>query len=157
KPAQRGEMDPWTLLVGLYQFEPSASHAALLGRLARVVRQASAPFVAGAGPSALAPKFAQDDEAAEAWASLRKLPEASLLGLAAPRFLLRLPYGENTRSIEAFEYEESTNKVGWPHYLWGNPALGVASVLARSFNKEGWALKPGSVLDLPGMALHVVR
>ena len=158
QPSQRGELDPWTLLVGLYSFGPSPEDAALLGKLARIARQASAPVPGrAADPAVHAPKYAPEEDAAEAWDALRALPEASLLGLAAPRFLLRPPYGENTRTIDPFEYEESTNRVGWPHYLWGNPALAVANALLRSFGKEGWGMRAGSVLDLTGMAIHVVK
>jgi type VI secretion system ImpB/VipA family protein len=157
QPSQRGELDPWTLLVSLHSFAPTAADASLLGRIALVARQSTAPWVAAADPLVLAPKFAPSDEDAEAWTALRKLPESCMLGLAAPRFLLRPPYGENTRSIDAFEYEESTNKVGWPHYLWGNPALACACALIRSFAKDNWAMTAGTNLDLPGMAMHVVR
>jgi predicted component of type VI protein secretion system len=157
QPAQRGEMDPWSLLVGLYLFEPSAAHANLLGRIARVARQASAPFLAGTTPALHAPDFKLEGDAAEVWSALRQLPEAAMLALATPRFLLRPPYGENTRSVDAFEYEESNNKTGWPHYLWGNPALACASVLIRSFEKDGWSMRAGSILGLPGMAMHIVR
>ncbi len=157
QPSQRGEMDPWSLLVGLYSFATTTADAGLLGRIALVARQASAPWVAGADPMVLAPKFTPADDDLDAWNALRALPESCMLGLAAPRFLLRPPYGENTRSIDAFEYEESTNRVGWPHYLWGNPALACACALVRSFVKDNWAMKANAVLDLPGMAIHVVR
>ena len=41
------------------------------------------------------------------------------------------------------------------HYLWGNPALGCATLLAQAFRKEGWGCKPGSVLDLENLPIHV--
>ena len=87
-----------------------------------------------------------------------KLPEGpALLGLATPRFLLRPPYGEATRTIDAFEYEEYTGPAGWKGYLWGSSALACAVLLARSFAKENWAFKPGSILDLGGMTMHVTK
>ena len=155
RPSQRGELDPWSILVGLYPFDPSdVSHAEALGRLAKVVRQASAPLLAGASPRVLEPAFAPDIEALDAWSALRALPEAALLGLVAPRFLLRTPYGEATRSIDAFDYEEAA---GPDDYLWGNAALACACLLVRSFGKDGWALSPGSTLNLDGMPMHVTR
>src|SRR5262249_24370557 len=84
--------------------------------------------------------------------ALRTLPEAALLGLAMPRFLLRLPYGENTKSIDKFSYEAYK---GPKDYLWGNPGLLCANLLAQSFAKEGWGCKAGTVLDLGEMVIHV--
>ncbi|MCA1684565.1 MAG: type VI secretion system contractile sheath large subunit [Planctomycetia bacterium] len=157
QPASRGDLDPWSVLVGLYLFEPTAAHAGVLGRVGRIARQASAPFLSGVDPRVLTPSFAPEEADAEAWGLLRQLPESSLLGLVAPRFLLRPPYGEATRTIDAFEYEEYTGPSGWGGYLWGSSALACAALLARSFAKDGWAFRPGSVLDLGGMGMHVTR
>ena len=41
-----------------------------------------------------------------AWQALRRSAEAEWVGLALPRFLLRLPYGPDTDSTEAFGFEE---------------------------------------------------
>src|SRR5439155_4995835 len=77
-------------------------------------------------------------------------------GLSAPRFLLRQPYGEDTKSIDHFRYEEfrADGKKG---YLRGNPALACACLIGQAFIKQGWGLKPGSVLDVDGLAMHVAR
>jgi hypothetical protein len=94
-------------------------------------------------------------DAVPAWQALRQLPEAALLGLAVPRFLLRLPYGENTQSIDKFSYEEMSRPPDRSHYLWGNPALACATLLAQAFHEQGWACKPGAVLDLENLPIHV--
>jgi hypothetical protein len=146
---------PWGLLLGHYAFDITPAHADLLGRLARIARQAGAPFLAGAPSRLLAAEATGDDEGGQAWAALRQLPEAGYLGLALPRFLLRPPFGERTRSIDRFSYEEQANPPETKVYLWGNAALACAALLGQAFQKQGWALKPGSILDLPGMALHV--
>src|SRR5439155_13941885 len=99
--------------------------------------------------------FTLDPDAAPAWQSLRQLPEANLLGLAVPRFLLRLPYGENTQSIDKFSYEELSRPPDRSHYLWGNPALGCAALVAQAFHKKGWGCKPGEVLELENLPIHV--
>ncbi len=157
QPASKGELDPWTVIVGLALFEPNAADAAILGRIARIARQASAPFLAGVGSKILDLSFTLNDDDAEAWDALRQLPESSMLGLVAPRFLLRAPYGEATRTIDAFEYEEYPGPNGWSGYLWGNSALACAVLMARSFAKDGWAFQPGAILDLGGMVMHVTR
>ena len=43
------------------------------------------------------------------------------LGLAVPRFLLRLPYGENTTSIDKFSYEEMPGTPDKSGYTLLNP------------------------------------
>ena len=65
------------------------------------------------------------------WDELRAIPEASYLGLALPRFLLRLPYGAATNAIESFPFEEMPGTPVHAHYLWGNPALAVLAIAAR--------------------------
>src|SRR5262249_51016732 len=94
---------PWGLLVGNYTFGPDLADVELAGRLAKVARQAGSPLLAGASPAILGcPSLAAtpdpDDwsrdareETQETWQALRQLAEARYLGLALPRFLLRLP------------------------------------------------------------------
>jgi type VI secretion system protein ImpC len=149
----RGE--PWAVLVGNYVFDLTGPHADLLGRLAKIAAQTNAPFLTTVHPRALDKSFAIGPEDAPAWQALRQLPEAALLGLAVPRFLLRPPYGENTRSIDKFSYEEVSRPPDRSHYLWGNPALACAALLAQAFHKEGWALRPGSALELDNLPIHV--
>jgi pilus assembly protein FimV len=153
-PASRGEMDPWSLFVGNYLFDLSGPHADVLGRISRIARQASAPFLAGVTPTILERAYKMNQETAEAWTALRGLPESSVLGLSIPRFLLRLPYGTNTRSIDSFEYEECDGRHDWNEYLWGNTSYACAVMLVRGFDKEGWAFKPGPVSDLDDIPLH---
>ena len=153
-PASRGDLDPWSLFIGNYLFDLSDPHADALGRIAKIARQSSAPFLAGVNPVVTDRSFKLDDESAEAWSALRALPEAAVLGLATPRFLLRLPYGSNTRSIDSFEYEECDGSHDWNHYVWGNPAYACAVMLAQGFDKDGWAFQPSPVVDLQGMPLH---
>ncbi len=146
---------PWALWVGNYSFDFTGQHAELLGRVAKIAAQANAPFLSTVNPQVLKKDFALPADAAPAWQALRELPEAALLGLAVPRFLLRLPYGENTKSIDKFSYEEMSLPPDFSHYLWANPALGCATLVALAFQKQGWSCKPGAVLDLENLPIHV--
>ena len=98
-----------------------------------------------------------DTEGNRAWEAMRKLPEASYLGLALPRFLLRLPYGADTDPTERFEFEEMEASPEHNHYLWGNPALACAYLLAQAFSQDGWDLRPGIVQEIENLPLHVYR
>jgi type VI secretion system protein ImpC len=158
---------PWALLVGAYTFGPTAEDALLLARLGLLARAAGAPFLAGADPRlfgcaspAATPgpddwEVPFDAEAKELWAALRATPQAAWLGLAAPRFLLRQPYGEGSNPAEAFAFEELPG--GGPHegYLWGNPAFACALLLGEAFNRAGWGLRPEMFLEIDSLPAHV--
>lgn len=144
----------WSAMAGLYAFGPTVEDVALLARLSRVAQAAGAAALSGAAPSLLAAdsfasapeprrwQKAQGEPAEELWAALRQMPEARYLGLAAPRFLLRLPYGARTDPTEHFAFEEFTGAPAHEDYLWGNPSL-LCLVLLES---------PGMLTGLP---LHV--
>jgi hypothetical protein len=146
--------EPWAVLVGDYIFDLTIEHADLLGRLAKIASHTAAPFLATVHPRLLGKSFNMAPDAAPAWRALRQLPEAALLGLAAPRFLLRPPYGEGTQPIEKFVFQENPPPPRRAQYLWGNPALGCAALIAQAFQKQGWGCKPGQVLDLENMPVH---
>jgi type VI secretion system protein ImpC len=155
KATQGPKGQPWATLVGLYAFDVTAAHADLLGRIAKIAAQASAPFVSGIHARVAEKAPAIDKAAVKPWETLRQLPEAGYVGLALPGFLLRLPYGENTKTIDRFGFEESPTADGTRQYLWGNAGLACAALLAMAFTKQGWAFKPGSVMDLTDMPMHV--
>jgi type VI secretion system protein ImpC len=92
-----------------------------------------------------------------AWQTLKKMPEAAYPGLALPRFLLRLPYGADTDSLEQFDFEEMTNDQKYEGYLWGNPCFACACLLGQAFSAYGWDIRPGAVQDVSGLPLHVYQ
>jgi type VI secretion system protein ImpC len=161
--------EPWAILVGNYEFGPAPEDAELLGKFARVAKAAGAPFLAAASPRLLGcaslaesphPRDWQsppDADSAATWVSLRALPEAAWVGLALPRFLLRLPYGKETDPIESFDFEEMPREPDHEDYLWGNPAFAGALLLAQSFSGDGWEMRPGSHSEIDGLPLHVYK
>jgi type VI secretion system protein ImpC len=164
--------EPWAAIVGDYAFAATRAHAELLGRLAKVAHAAGAPFLAAASPALLGCKSfsatpnardwttPSDSDSASAWTALRSLPEASAVGLAIPRFLLRLPYGKQTDPIESFSFEEMPsdpehNEPEHEDYLWGNPAFVCALLLAQSFSESGWDLRPSQRAELGRLPAHI--
>jgi type VI secretion system protein ImpC len=154
-PASDVNQGPLAAVIGLYGFERTPPHAELLGRIARIVARAPAPFISSISSDCLAedPKDLHP-LIKQSWAALRALPEAAYLGLVCPRFLLRLPYGEKTEPLEAFAFEEFTDKTGLRGMLWGNGAAIAALLLARSFTSEGAGMKPGNILSVDEMPFH---
>jgi type VI secretion system protein ImpC len=158
--------EPWTVIAGNYNFEAGGEDFELLARLAKVASAAGAAFVAGASPRLLGlqsfstPPEARDwrgmrdADTAEAWAALRGLPEAKSVGLALPRFLLRLPYGRKTAPVEAFDFEEMPDGPSPEDYLWGNAAFACALLLAQSFAESGWEMGSNLISEIDDLPLH---
>lgn len=157
---------PFGLIVGNYDFGPGPQDIALLQNCAAVASMSHAPFIAAAGPKF----FGLDDylnlpnmkdlkavfEGPQytKWQSFRESEDSRYVGLVMPRFLLRLPYGQNTIPCKGFNYEEDV--IGeHDDYLWGNAAFAFATRVADSFAKYRWCpniIGPqagGSVEDLP--------
>ncbi|HEY6339091.1 MAG TPA: type VI secretion system contractile sheath large subunit [Candidatus Sulfotelmatobacter sp.] len=161
--------DPWAVVVGNYTFGATRDDAELLGRLAKIAHAAEAPFLASAESSLLGCEsfsttpnpsdwiLRAGSEDASAWSALRGLPEANAVGLALPRFLLRLPYGKETDPIESFVFEEMPKEPEHEDYLWGNPAFVCALLLAQSFSESGWDLRAGQRSELDGLPVHVYK
>ena len=83
------------------------------------------------------------------------MPEAAYLGLAAPRFLLRPPYGRKSDPIDAFGFEEFTPQGGLGAMLWGHPALLSGLLLAETWLQQGKAMRLGTVMGVGEMPYFV--
>ncbi|MEI9893467.1 MAG: type VI secretion system contractile sheath large subunit [Chthoniobacter sp.] len=155
QPGSDVHQGPLSAIVGLYTFERTPPHAELLGRLAKIVARAPAAFISSVSsdcldqnPKDLHPLIK------DAWKALRAIPESGYLGLACPRFLLRLPYGAKTEPIDAFDFEEFTAKTGLRGMLWGNPAVIAGLLLGETFARQGAKMQLGSVLSVGDMPFH---
>ncbi|MGO8788066.1 MAG: type VI secretion system contractile sheath domain-containing protein [Terriglobia bacterium] len=161
--------EPWAILAGNYTFDSSPEDAESLGRMAKVAAAAGAPFITSASPDVLGcdsvaalpdcRKWTKqpNPETAAAWTALRGLAEARYLGLALPRFLIRLPYGKETESTELFDYEEIPDAAAHEDYLWANPTFAAILLLAQTFTEQGWELRPGTLADITGLPIHVYK
>ena len=144
-----GSEDPWAAIVGDFVFGQTAEDAARLRCLGRVAAAAGAPFLGEAEPPSGASPGLE-------WQELVRSPEARWIGLALPRFLLRLPYGRDTSPVESFDFEEMPESVH-AHYLWGNPAFLCACVLGLAFRADGWSMRPALHRRIDGLPLHIFR
>lgn len=155
RPRLSEDQGPLAAVFGLYTFEETPPHAELLARMSRICAHMDAPFVAAMGADFLKTK-AEDlpPVVAKTWAAVRALPEARYIGLATPRFLLRMPYGRKTDPVEPFDYEEFNTREGMRSLLLGNPAALVAILLARTAAEQGAEVSLGSILSLDDMPFH---
>jgi type VI secretion system protein ImpC len=160
--------EPWSLLIGLYTFGADEHDVALLAALGAIASRAGGPFVAAADPRVLGCRSLvdtpdpndwkqRDADADRRWQALRRCPAAPWIGLALPRLLLRLPYGSQTEAVERFDFEELSPWHDHEAYLWGNPALGCAMLVAAAFQDRGWSMEPGDLLDIDDLPAHTYK
>ena len=141
---------PFAALVGDYEFGRGPEDIELLERVSKVAASAHAPFLTAANPEMLnldsftaidAPrdmaKIFDNTEYAK-WKSFRASEDSRYVGLALPHILMRLPYGKNGVTCDAFNYEEGVDGSDHSKYLWGNAAFALAARLTNAFAQYGW-------------------
>jgi type VI secretion system protein ImpC len=163
---------PFASLVGDYEFGRGPEDMELLERISQVASSAHAPFLTAANSDMLnlssytqlgAPrdlgKIFDSTEYAK-WKSFRQSDDSRYVALTLPHILMRLPYGKDTKQIDAFDYEEAVDGSDHSKYLWGNAAYGLAARLTNSFAKHGWCaairgVEGGGLVE--GLPAHTFR
>lgn len=158
----------WSLLAGLWAVGPSAADLGEVAALGAIASHAGGPIVLAAAPSlygcdsvsGLADPLRWQPlagDAGERWSALRHSAVAPWIGLVAPRFLLRLPYGKSTDATERFAFEEQPAIPVHGTLLWGPGSLAVALQLGLAFGEGGWegtSNPPPDVDDLPAYTVR---
>jgi len=140
---------PYGALIGNYEFGAGPQDIKLIQYVASVSAMSHAPFIAAAGaqmfglenfdalPALKDLKAVFEAPQYTKWQSFRESEDARNVGLALPRFLLRLPYGPDSQPIKSFNYQEDVS-ASHSHYLWGNAAFALGSRISDSFAKYRW-------------------
>ena len=167
KLVEAREQEPWTLVLIDADLGDAQRDAQLLGRMARLAGVGGFLVLAGASPrlfgcesfgaSADPDDWTRpvDEDGAAAWAALRALPEAGRIALAAPRFLLRSPYGAKGTRLESFAFEEALDASAHEAYPWGNGAFALACALANDFTQAGADWSGEQLFELDRLPTHV--
>jgi type VI secretion system protein ImpC len=143
---------PFGALIGDYEFGRHPQDMALLEKISNVAAAAHAPFLAAAspqlfnldtftelaGPRDLAKIF--DTVEYVKWKSFRESEDSRYVGLTLPHILLRLPYGQDTVPVDAFNFKEDVDGKDHSKYLWGNAAYGFGARLTDAFAKYNWCV-----------------
>jgi type VI secretion system protein ImpC len=163
---------PFAALVGDYEFGRGPEEVELLERISQVASAAHAPFMSAASSDLLnltsytqlgAPrdigKIFDSTEYAK-WKSFRQSEDSRYVALTLPHILMRLPYGKDTKQVDAFDYEEAVDGSDHSKYLWGNAAYGLAARLTNSFARYGWCasirgVEGGGLVE--GLPAHTFR
>jgi type VI secretion system protein ImpC len=163
---------PYGALIGDYEFGKHPEDLELLEKVSQVAAAAHAPFLSASSaalfnletftqldqPRDLAKIFDTTEYAK--WKSFRESEDSRYVGLCLPHILMRLPYGRETKSVEAFNYEEGVDGTDHSKYLWGNAAYSLGTRLTSAFSKFGWCatirgVEGGGLVE--GLAVHNFR
>ncbi|MGK2924745.1 MAG: type VI secretion system contractile sheath domain-containing protein, partial [Lysobacterales bacterium] len=160
---QAADDTPWSAIIGDYYFDARPEDIALLTALGAAAAACQAVFLGGARPQILgcssaaeladAKYWSAGGDHRELWQALRRSPVADHIGLALPRVLGRLPYGQGGEDTDAFRFEEMPER-RHEHYLWLNPAWACGRLLAQEFTRAGWDMAPGDHVDLGALPAH---
>ncbi|MDQ2899784.1 MAG: type VI secretion system contractile sheath large subunit [Acidobacteriota bacterium] len=164
--------EPFAAIVGDYEFGRAPEEIDLLERISQVAAAAHAPFLTAAAPDLInLDSFTKlgsirdiaktyDNTEFVKWKSFRASEDSRYVGLCLPHVLMRLPYGKDNTSVEAFQYEEAVDGREHSKYLWGNAAYALGARLSNAFSMYGWAARirgvesGGLVEGLPTHTFH---
>ncbi|HLI33970.1 MAG TPA: type VI secretion system contractile sheath large subunit [Terriglobia bacterium] len=164
--------EPFAALVGDYEFSKHPEDIELLEKISQVAAAAHAPFLSAASSQLLSmDSYTQLDQPRDIgkifdtteyakWRSFRQSEDSKYVGLTCPRILMRLPYGTETKPIEAFNYEEGVDGADHSKYLWGNAAYALGARLTNAFAQFGWCaairgVEGGGLVE--GLPAHTFR
>ena len=166
--------EPYGALIGDYEWTNHPEDIEALRLISNVSAAAFAPFVSAASaalmgfenwsdlsrPRDLAKIF--DTVEYLKWRGFRDSEDSRFVTLTMPRVLARLPYGERTRPVDEFTYEEAPmDRHGSPlamrhdDYCWMNSAFVMGTRLTEAFARHGFCVairgaeSGGKVDDLP--------
>ena len=144
--------EPYSALIGDYEFSSHPDDINLLTNMSNIAAAGFCPFISASAPEMFGfesftelskPRDLEKIfESAEyiKWRSFRDSEDSRFVVLTMPRVLARLPYGKDTKPIEAFNFEEVKVEGGPKHddYCWMNAAYAMGAVLTRSYAEYGW-------------------
>lgn len=148
---------PFGALIGDYYFSKSPDDIELLTNMSSVAAGSFCPFISAAGsqlfgmdsftelsnPMDLKQQFETADYIK--WNSFRQTDDSRFVTLVMPKVLARVPYGPDTKKVEAFDYEEGPrdaagNAKPLQHndYCWMNAAYALGARITSAHAEYGW-------------------
>lgn len=156
---------PYSVLIGDYEFGRSPQDIKWLEKMSNVAAAAHAPFIAAASPQMFDMDTFEDlgnprdlakiFESTELvpWRSFRDSEDSRYVALCLPHFLLRQPYGKDTRPNDKGEDQKQRITGRIPaddvdfqeevegqrkDYCWGNAAYALAERITNAFALFKW-------------------
>jgi len=146
--------EPYGALIGDYEFTNHPEDVDMLTKMSSVAAASFCPFITAPGPGLFGfdswtemskPRdLAKIFDTAEyaKWRSFRESEDARFLTMTMPRVLARLPYGEKTKVVEEFDYEEveADKPVDHEEYCWMNAAYVMGARMTDAFAQSGFCV-----------------
>lgn len=145
---------PYTAIVSDYQFNNNPQDIKLLRHLSILGEMSQLPFIGNASSeffgeedfgdvmnNRFLSEIVKEDAKYTAWRSFREDDRSKYIGLTLPRFLSRLPYGEDAEPTKNFNYTEGVYREGEDNSLWSSASFALASNMVKSFENWGWSVK----------------
>ncbi len=150
--------EPYGAVIGDYEFTNHPEDIELLTNMSNVAAAAFAPFLTAADPALMGfeswgelskprdlEKIFESAEYAK-WRSFRESDDSRFVSMVMPRVLARLPYGESTKPVDEFGFEEVevdpvtkvASEVEHDDYCWMNAAYVLGTRLTNAFAEHGW-------------------
>lgn len=149
--------EPYAALIGDYEFSNHPDDLDMLTGMSNVAAAGFCPFISAADPKMFGfdsftelskPRDLEkifDSAEYIKWRSFRDSEDSRFVTLTMPRVLARLPYGQDTKQVEAFNFEEATLdndgrqlESGHQDYCWMNAAYTMGTTLTQSYSEFGW-------------------
>jgi type VI secretion system protein ImpC len=165
---------PYGAMIGDYEFSNHPEDVELLKKVAGVAAGAFCPFISAAAPELFGFKTWEDlpkvrsladifeSQKYASWNSFRAMDDSRYVVLTMPRVLARLPYGELTKKVDEFRFEEVAQgpngeqiKVPANQFCWMNSAYVYGTLMTDCFNWFGWCTRirgaesGGKIYNLP--------
>jgi len=148
---------PYSAIIGDFEFTKHPDDIDMLTSMSNVAAAGFCPFISAADPKMFGfesytelskPRDLEkifDSAEYIKWRSFRDSEDSRFVTLTMPRVLARLPYGQDTKPVEAFNFEEAgldehgrQTECGHNEYCWMNAAYAMGTTLTRSYAEYGW-------------------
>jgi len=149
--------EPYAALIGDFEFSGHPDDLDMLTSMSNVAAAGFCPFISAADPKMFGfdsftelskPRDLEkifDSAEYIKWRSFRDSEDSRFVTLTMPRVLARLPYGQDTKPVEAFNFEEASLdssgrqlESGHDDYCWMNAAYAMGTTLTQSYAEYGW-------------------
>jgi len=149
--------EPYGALIGDYYFSNHPEDVELATNLSHVAAAAFCPFISASDPKLFGfeswtelskprdlEKIFEGADYAK-WRGFRDSEDSRFFNLVMPNVLGRLPYGNQTKPIDEFDFEETpldssgnSTQLSHENYCWMNAAYIMGTQLTNAFSKYGW-------------------
>lgn len=160
--------EPISVIISNYEFGSNSHETKLLEDISQVASSAHCPFISNVSHNFFnketIEEFSKINDIRDymdkaefiQWNSFRSTEDSRYIGLVTPKFLLRMPYGDDNPT-KTFVYKESVKSESHDKYLWGRASFAFAANLTQSFKDFGWTVNirgPGGGGKVEGLTLH---